>query len=330
MATRVRELAAVVSRGVRRRRVADLVRGRGQRRPEGRIAALPGFGEMKIKSLSAVLAKQFGVAAAEGLAPDPPHARRRHLARGARALPAVEARLQEGVERCLSRPSSSGSVRTTHLSAAAGRGVGHLAVRRRASCRARSSRRSLPRRRVTAPAESTAAAASVESSGTLWRTTATGCVDSARRGRPALPCGRDAATRASTSTSSIFPTSSPASSARCLITVQRAVVRDRRRSATCTSAAGATAASTCTSGSWRAPHACRKLIGSFAAIWDDVLPPLPEDVWRANLDASSRARLDVAATRFESVSAGRGGRRSSAGRRSRSSGRRRAAPSRSA
>jgi uncharacterized HhH-GPD family protein len=33
------------------------------------IAALPGFGEMKIKSLGSVLAKQFGVEAAEGLVP---------------------------------------------------------------------------------------------------------------------------------------------------------------------------------------------------------------------------------------------------------------------
>ena len=33
------------------------------------IAALPGFGEMKIKSLGAVLAKRFGVAAAAGLVP---------------------------------------------------------------------------------------------------------------------------------------------------------------------------------------------------------------------------------------------------------------------
>jgi uncharacterized HhH-GPD family protein len=37
-----------------------------------RIGALPGFGEMKIKSLGAVLAKQFGVKAAEGLAPSHP------------------------------------------------------------------------------------------------------------------------------------------------------------------------------------------------------------------------------------------------------------------
>jgi uncharacterized HhH-GPD family protein len=33
------------------------------------LAALPGFGEMKIKALGAVLAKRFGVAAAEGLVP---------------------------------------------------------------------------------------------------------------------------------------------------------------------------------------------------------------------------------------------------------------------
>jgi uncharacterized HhH-GPD family protein len=37
-----------------------------------RIGSLPGFGEMKIKSLGAVLAKQYGVKAAEGLVPDHP------------------------------------------------------------------------------------------------------------------------------------------------------------------------------------------------------------------------------------------------------------------
>ena len=37
-----------------------------------RIAALPGFGEMKIKALGSVLAKRFGVAAAEGLVPGHP------------------------------------------------------------------------------------------------------------------------------------------------------------------------------------------------------------------------------------------------------------------
>jgi uncharacterized HhH-GPD family protein len=34
------------------------------------LMALPGFGEMKVKSLAAVLAKRYGVAAAEGLVPD--------------------------------------------------------------------------------------------------------------------------------------------------------------------------------------------------------------------------------------------------------------------
>jgi uncharacterized HhH-GPD family protein len=37
-----------------------------------RLAALPGFGEMKVKSLGAVLAKQFGVDEAAGLAPPHP------------------------------------------------------------------------------------------------------------------------------------------------------------------------------------------------------------------------------------------------------------------
>jgi uncharacterized HhH-GPD family protein len=37
-----------------------------------RLEALPGYGEMKVKSMSAVLAKQFGVEAAEPLAPSHP------------------------------------------------------------------------------------------------------------------------------------------------------------------------------------------------------------------------------------------------------------------
>ena len=36
------------------------------------LAALPGFGEMKIKALGAVLAKRFGVSAADGLVPSHP------------------------------------------------------------------------------------------------------------------------------------------------------------------------------------------------------------------------------------------------------------------
>jgi diadenosine tetraphosphate (Ap4A) HIT family hydrolase len=33
------------------------------------------------------------------------------------------------------------------------------------------------------------------------------------------------------------------------------------------------------------PARIPQLIGSFAAIWDDILPPVPEEIWRANLDA---------------------------------------------
>jgi diadenosine tetraphosphate (Ap4A) HIT family hydrolase len=36
------------------------------------------------------------------------------------------------------------------------------------------------------------------------------------------------------------------------------------------------------------PARIPQLIGSFAAIWSDVLPPLPEDLWRANLAAVRR------------------------------------------
>lgn len=36
----------------------------------GRLAALPGFGEMKVKALACVLARRFGVAMAEPLVPD--------------------------------------------------------------------------------------------------------------------------------------------------------------------------------------------------------------------------------------------------------------------
>ncbi len=36
------------------------------------------------------------------------------------------------------------------------------------------------------------------------------------------------------------------------------------------------------------PARIPQLSDSFAAIWDDVLPPVPEDVWRENLDAVVR------------------------------------------
>jgi diadenosine tetraphosphate (Ap4A) HIT family hydrolase len=40
------------------------------------------------------------------------------------------------------------------------------------------------------------------------------------------------------------------------------------------------------------PARMEQLRSSFAAIWDDVLPPTPEDVWRANLDLV-RAALEI-------------------------------------
>jgi diadenosine tetraphosphate (Ap4A) HIT family hydrolase len=37
------------------------------------------------------------------------------------------------------------------------------------------------------------------------------------------------------------------------------------------------------------PARVPQLVGSFAAIWDDILPPLPEERWRANLAAVAAA-----------------------------------------
>jgi diadenosine tetraphosphate (Ap4A) HIT family hydrolase len=37
------------------------------------------------------------------------------------------------------------------------------------------------------------------------------------------------------------------------------------------------------------PARIPQLIGSFAAIWDEILPPTPEDVWRENLAAVAQA-----------------------------------------
>jgi uncharacterized HhH-GPD family protein len=72
MAKRVQELAAVVADeygGDAERIWRDAADSDDLRR---RIEALPGFGEMKVKALGAVLAKRFGVALAEPLAPDHP------------------------------------------------------------------------------------------------------------------------------------------------------------------------------------------------------------------------------------------------------------------
>jgi hypothetical protein len=72
MATRVHELAATVADeyGGHAERLWTDARDGDELR--ARIAALPGFGEMKIKSLGAVLAKRFGVAVAKPLVPNHP------------------------------------------------------------------------------------------------------------------------------------------------------------------------------------------------------------------------------------------------------------------
>jgi uncharacterized HhH-GPD family protein len=72
MAQRVQELANVVTQeygGDASRIWTEAADATDLRK---RIGSLPGFGEMKIKSLGAVLAKQFGVAAAAELAPGHP------------------------------------------------------------------------------------------------------------------------------------------------------------------------------------------------------------------------------------------------------------------
>jgi uncharacterized HhH-GPD family protein len=72
MAKRVQELAAVVDdeyAGRAERVWTDAADGKDLRR---RISSLPGFGEMKIKALGAVLAKRFGVDAAQDLVPNHP------------------------------------------------------------------------------------------------------------------------------------------------------------------------------------------------------------------------------------------------------------------
>jgi len=72
MARRVQELAAVIDDeyGGRAERVwNDATDGDDLRR---RISALPGFGQMKVTSLGAVLAKRFGVEAAQDLVPNHP------------------------------------------------------------------------------------------------------------------------------------------------------------------------------------------------------------------------------------------------------------------
>ncbi len=69
MATRVHDLAEhiLAEYGGRAERVWTEAADTAQLRAN--LSALPGFGEMKVKALGSVLAKRFGVAAAEGLVP---------------------------------------------------------------------------------------------------------------------------------------------------------------------------------------------------------------------------------------------------------------------
>jgi len=72
MAARVHDLAATVATeyGGRADRIWTEAADGDELR--ARIESLPGFGEMKVKSLGAVLAKRYGVAVAEPLAPPHP------------------------------------------------------------------------------------------------------------------------------------------------------------------------------------------------------------------------------------------------------------------
>ena len=72
MAKRVEELARVVAEEYGGDASRIWTEAKDTADLKKRIGALPGFGDMKIKSLGAVLAKQYGVKAAEGLAPGHP------------------------------------------------------------------------------------------------------------------------------------------------------------------------------------------------------------------------------------------------------------------
>jgi len=72
MAARVHDLAAYVADeygGDAARVWTDAKDGTDLKK---RLAALPGFGDMKVRSMTAVLAKRFGVAVAKEVAPDHP------------------------------------------------------------------------------------------------------------------------------------------------------------------------------------------------------------------------------------------------------------------
>jgi uncharacterized HhH-GPD family protein len=72
MAMRVRDLAAYVEAEYSGDAARLWSEARDGHELRDRIAMLPGFGEMKVKALSAVLAKRFGVEAAKEIAPSHP------------------------------------------------------------------------------------------------------------------------------------------------------------------------------------------------------------------------------------------------------------------
>ena len=72
MATRVQELCALVEEEYEGDASRLWLEASDAAELRRRISALPGFGEMKVKALSAVLAKRFGVDAARELAPSHP------------------------------------------------------------------------------------------------------------------------------------------------------------------------------------------------------------------------------------------------------------------
>jgi uncharacterized HhH-GPD family protein len=70
MAARVQELAAYVAEEYGGDAPRLWTEARDGDDLRARISALPGFGEMKMKTLAAVLARQYGVAAAQEIAPE--------------------------------------------------------------------------------------------------------------------------------------------------------------------------------------------------------------------------------------------------------------------
>ena len=72
MAKRVRDVCAHVAERYGGDAAGVWTEARSPDELKANIAALPGFGEMKVKALAAVLAKRFGVALAEPLVPDYP------------------------------------------------------------------------------------------------------------------------------------------------------------------------------------------------------------------------------------------------------------------